>query len=109
MLSIGELAAQTRASVRMLRHYDALGLVKPVQVDPHTGYRWYAASQVGRVNALMALKALGFHWHSVTTFSAKTCQPFNSWSCCKTGTRSLLNASPAILNAWKKSINGGIH
>lgn len=60
MLSIGELAAQTRASVRMLRHYDALGLVKPVQIDPHTGYRWYAASQVGRVNALMALKALGF-------------------------------------------------
>ena len=48
MLSIGELARRTRVSVRMLRHYDELGLVKPHRVDPATGYRWYSASQVGR-------------------------------------------------------------
>lgn len=60
MLSIGDLARHTRVSVRMLRHYDALGLVTPEQVDQSTGYRWYSASQVGRVNALIALKALGF-------------------------------------------------
>jgi len=60
MLSIGELARRTRISVRMLRHYDALGLVVPERVDPATGYRWYAVWQVGRVNSLVALKELGF-------------------------------------------------
>ncbi len=60
MLSIGDLARHTNVSVRMLRHYDALGLVTPVRVDERTGYRWYTASQIGRVNALIALKELGF-------------------------------------------------
>lgn len=60
MLSIGDLARRTHVSVRMLRHYDALGLVTPVRVDEQTGYRWYTASQIGRVNALIALKELGF-------------------------------------------------
>lgn len=60
MLSIGDLARRTRVSVRRLRHYDALGLVTPARIDERTGYRWYTASQIGRVNALVALKELGF-------------------------------------------------
>lgn len=59
-MTIGDLAREARVSVRMLRHYDALGLVTPVRVDERTGYRWYAPSQVGRVNAVIALKELGF-------------------------------------------------
>lgn len=60
MLSIGDLARRARVSVRMLRHYDALGLITPQRVDEATGYRWYAPSQVGRVHSLVALKELGF-------------------------------------------------
>jgi len=60
MLSIGDLAHHTRVSVRMLRHYDALSLVVPERVDQVTGHRWYAVSQIGRVNSLVALKELGF-------------------------------------------------
>lgn len=60
MLSIGDLACRTRVSVRMLRHYAALGLIVPERIDAVTGYRWYAPSQVGRVNSLVALKELGF-------------------------------------------------
>ena len=60
MLSIGDLARHARVSARMLRHYDALGLVTPERVDESTGYRWYAVSQIGRVNSLVALKELGF-------------------------------------------------
>src|SRR5713226_3442817 len=39
MFSIGELAQHGRVSVRMLRHYDAIGLLRPACVDPVTGYR----------------------------------------------------------------------
>lgn len=60
MLSIGDLARHTGVSVRMLRHYDAVGLVVPERVDPHSGYRWYTPSQTGRVDSVVALKELGF-------------------------------------------------
>jgi DNA-binding transcriptional MerR regulator/predicted transcriptional regulator YdeE len=60
MLSIGEFARYLGVSVRMLRHYDALGLLIPADVDPCTGYRRYAATQLDRGNRLIALKELGF-------------------------------------------------
>ena len=60
MLSIGEFALHGQVSVRMLRHYDATGLLIPARVDPSSGYRWYAAEQLSRLNRLIALKDLGF-------------------------------------------------
>ena len=60
MFSIGEFARYAQVSVRMLRHYDALGLVEPAFVDPGSGYRHYAADQLARINRLVALKELGF-------------------------------------------------
>ncbi|MFC0864025.1 MerR family transcriptional regulator [Sphaerimonospora cavernae] len=59
MFSIGDFARLGRVSVRMLRHYDALGLLRPARVDPVTGYRYYEARQLSRLNRLIALKDLG--------------------------------------------------
>ncbi|MEU3458110.1 MerR family transcriptional regulator [Micromonospora sp. NPDC006766] len=59
MFTIGEFAALGRVSVRMLRHYDGIGLLRPAAVDPHTGYRYYWAAQLGRLNRVIALKDLG--------------------------------------------------
>ena len=60
MFSIGEFARHGRVSVRMLRHYDAIGLLRPACVDPDTGYRFYQASQLAELNRVIALKELGF-------------------------------------------------
>lgn len=60
MLGIGDFAALGRVSVRMLRHYDAIGLLVPARTDPATGYRYYTADQLRRLNRLVALKDLGF-------------------------------------------------
>ena len=60
MMSIGEFARHLGISVRMLRHYDALGLLVPARVDPVTGYRRYTAAQFDRANRLVAFKELGF-------------------------------------------------
>jgi DNA-binding transcriptional MerR regulator len=46
-------------SVRTLRHYDEIGLLRPAKVDPETGYRGYSAEQLGRLNRIIALKELG--------------------------------------------------
>ncbi|HEY5399162.1 MAG TPA: helix-turn-helix domain-containing protein [Trebonia sp.] len=60
MFSIGEFARLGAVSVRTLRHYDEIGLMHPARVDPVTGYRSYAADQLGQLNRIMALKDLGF-------------------------------------------------
>jgi DNA-binding transcriptional MerR regulator len=60
MFSIGEFARHGRVSVRMLRHYDAIGLLRPASVDGATGYRFYQAGQLSELNRIIALKDLGF-------------------------------------------------
>jgi DNA-binding transcriptional MerR regulator len=65
MFSIGDFARLGRVSVRMLRHYDALGLLRPARVDPATGYRSYDAGQLSRLNRLIALKDLGLSLEQV--------------------------------------------
>lgn len=60
MLGIGEFAMHAGVSVRMLRHYDRLGLLVPAAVDPYSGYRRYEPGQLARLNRLVALKDLGF-------------------------------------------------
>ena len=60
MFAIGEFARHGRVSVRMLRHYDAIGLLRPAHVDPATGYRAYEAAQLAELNRIVALKDLGF-------------------------------------------------
>ncbi|WP_299535187.1 MerR family transcriptional regulator [uncultured Streptomyces sp.] len=60
MFTIGEFARYGRVSARMLRHYDAVGLLRPARTDPVTGYRHYGAAQLARLNRIVALKDLGF-------------------------------------------------
>ncbi|UJW35642.1 MerR family transcriptional regulator [Saccharothrix sp. AJ9571] len=60
MFSIGEFAGLGRVSVRMLRHYDTIGLLRPVRVDGRSGYRYYDAAQLRDLNRVVALKDLGF-------------------------------------------------
>ncbi|HZE39834.1 MAG TPA: helix-turn-helix domain-containing protein, partial [Stackebrandtia sp.] len=65
MFGIGDFARLGRVSVRMLRHYDALGLLPPSRVDESTGYRYYSAERLARLNRLVALKDLGFSLREV--------------------------------------------
>lgn len=60
MLKIGEFSKLSRVSVRMLRHYDELGLLAPSEVDPMTGYRYYSERQLIAAGRIAALRALGF-------------------------------------------------
>ena len=59
MFRIGEFAQIAQVSGRLLRYYDQLGLLSPVRIDPQSGYRWYSARQLPRLNRILALKELG--------------------------------------------------
>ena len=66
MFKIGEFSRLSRVSVRMLRHYDQLGLLTPSQTDSFTGYRYYSAEQLPRLNRIIALRDLGFSLEQVS-------------------------------------------
>ena len=60
MLKIGEFSKLSRVSVRMLRHYDEIGLLKPAEIDCFTDYRYYREDQLPKVCRITALKDMGF-------------------------------------------------
>lgn len=59
MYTIGEFAALGRVSVRMLRHYDAIGLLRPASVDASSGYRHYEVTQLRTLLRIVELRDLG--------------------------------------------------
>jgi DNA-binding transcriptional MerR regulator len=55
LLTIGEFARRSGLSIRALRLYDRIGLLRPAEVVPGSGYRRYAGRQLyaGRLIALL--------------------------------------------------------
>jgi DNA-binding transcriptional MerR regulator len=68
MIRIGDFSKLSRVPVKTLRYYDEVGLLKPVKVDPSTGYRLYEYSQLATLNRILALKDLGFSLEEIGRF-----------------------------------------
>ncbi len=62
---IGDFARLGQVSVRMLRHYDQIGLLSPDSVDQWNGYRSYSPEQLYILNRIVALKDLGLSLEQV--------------------------------------------
>ena len=60
MFKIGDFARINKVTIKALRHYDSLGLLKPKKIDHFTGYRYYEAEQIPRLNKILSLKEIGF-------------------------------------------------
>jgi DNA-binding transcriptional MerR regulator len=60
MFRIGDFSQLGQVSIRTLRLYDEMGLLKPAEVDDFTDYRYYSLEQLPRLNRIVALKDLGF-------------------------------------------------
>ncbi|MGC0418037.1 MerR family transcriptional regulator [Embleya sp. AB8] len=58
-MTIGEFARASRLSPKALRLYDELGLLRPVRVDPTTGYRYYDPAQLERARLVAWLRRIG--------------------------------------------------
>jgi DNA-binding transcriptional MerR regulator len=58
LVPIGTFASRCRLSVKALRHYDELGLLRPRHVDLTTGYRYYDRSQAPAAIAIALLRRL---------------------------------------------------
>jgi DNA-binding transcriptional MerR regulator len=68
MFRIGDFSRLTQVTVKALRHYDSLGLLKPEHTDPFTGYRYYSGAQLPRLSRILALKDLGLSLEQIGPF-----------------------------------------
>lgn len=67
MFKIGDFSRLSFVTVKALRYYDEIGLLKPVKVDRFTGYRYYSADQLPRLNYIVALKNMGLSLDEIGT------------------------------------------
>jgi effector-binding domain-containing protein len=75
MFKIGDFSRLSRISVKTLRYYDEIGLLKPVKVDQFTAYRYYSADQLPKLNYIIALKDMGLSLEEVATFVDNSLEP----------------------------------
>ena len=72
MLKIGEFSKLSRISIRMLRHYDEIGLLRPVTIDAFTGYRYYGEDQLPLAGRIAALRDMGFGLSAISEVGRKS-------------------------------------
>lgn len=75
MIKIGFFSKLSQVPIKTLRYYDQIGLLKPIEIDTHTGYRYYSVSQLQRLNRILALKDLGFSLEQVAQLLAEDLSP----------------------------------
>jgi len=70
MIRIGDFSKLSRITIKTLRYYDEVGLLRPAHVDDATGYRYYDYHQLPRLNRILALKDLGFSLEEISRLLA---------------------------------------
>jgi DNA-binding transcriptional MerR regulator len=75
MFKIGDFSRLSLVSVKALRYYDELGLLKPARVDEFTGYRYYSANQLARLNRILAMKDMGLSLEQIALLLDKEPTP----------------------------------
>lgn len=73
MIKIGDFSRLNHISIRMLRYYDQHNLLKPAYVDKISGYRYYSAEQVSKLQKIKLLRDLGFSVNEIK-------EMFYSWT-----------------------------
>ena len=76
MIKIGDFSRLGRISVKALRYYDEIGLLKPVNVDQFTGYRYYSADQLSKLNYITVLKNMGLSLEEIETLINNSLTPY---------------------------------
>ena len=59
LYTIGETAKLNDISIKSLRHYDEIGLLKPFYIDDQSGYRYYTYSQFAFIDKIKRYKNVG--------------------------------------------------
>lgn len=59
MFRIGIFSKMSKTTIKTLRYYDEIGLLKPEETDSFTGYRLYTTNQLLRLHRIQAYRQIG--------------------------------------------------
>jgi DNA-binding transcriptional MerR regulator len=60
MYQIGLFSQITKTTVKTLRYYDKIGILKPAYTNPENNYRYYTTEQFSKLQTILSLKQSGF-------------------------------------------------
>ena len=66
MKTVKEVSTLTGSSIRALRHYDSIGLLRPTKVT-EAGYRLYDEAAVEKLRLILVYRELGFSLDEIRT------------------------------------------
>jgi len=72
LYKIGEVSSLCNISIKTLRYYEELGLIKPIKVDIYSGYRYYDKSNIEIIYKIQVLKDLGFSLQEIREFDEQS-------------------------------------
>lgn len=67
MLTIGEFSTLCKVPTKTLRYYAEIGLLKPSQINPKNGYRYYSIDQLEKISLINRLKLYSFSLKEIKT------------------------------------------
>ncbi len=70
MYKIGLFSKMNMVTVKTLRHYDEIGLLKPAHIDHINGYRYYSSKQLPVLHQILALKRMGFSLDEIKSMNS---------------------------------------
>lgn len=59
MFRIGEFSKMSKTTIKTLRYYDEIGLLKPEETDKFTSYRFYTTNQLVKLHQIQSLRQIG--------------------------------------------------
>ncbi len=65
MFKIGKLSEITGISIKTIRYYEEMGLIRPIEVDRWTNYRYYDETSIEKLSQISYLKGLGFSLNEI--------------------------------------------
>lgn len=104
IMKIGDFAKACKTNISVLRHYDKIGLLKPLYIDRFTEYRYYDQSQIAIFNRISQLKAVGFTLAEIRfmLYSKESLEPMFA------SKRAEIEKRLRDLEELKEKINGGV-
>jgi DNA-binding transcriptional MerR regulator len=113
MLRIGEFSALSHTSVKTLRFYDGVGVLRPACVDRYTHYRYYAPAQIVDIAVIRRLRGLGMSLAEIRRLRQNLASTSHLHDALLQKRRELASQVEederrlADLDAWVKQLSGG--
>ncbi len=65
LYKIGLFSQMNKVTIKTLRYYDEIGILKPAHIDEFTGYRYYTSKQLPILHEILALRQMGFSLNEI--------------------------------------------